>query len=102
MNSTVLIAQLIATIIPLLVLYIIYRLDLYSTGDFKLTIYSFIWGGIAFYLAVIVNTKSVELGIDEIRLQRFQSRDRALLIGPDQARVADHVGGHDGGEPAFH
>ncbi len=43
-----------------------------------------------------------DLGIDEIGAQRLKRHNRTLLISPDQPRVADHVGGKDGGEAAFH
>ena len=43
-----------------------------------------------------------KLGTDEVRTQRFERRERAVLVRPDQAGVADHVSGHDGGEAAFH
>ena len=50
-----LIALLIATAVPLIVLYIIYTLDLYGTGSFKTVAYCFIWGGVSVGLAYFFN-----------------------------------------------
>lgn len=49
-------ALLIATAVPLIVLYIIYTLDLYGTGSFKWVGLCFIWGGISVGLAYFANT----------------------------------------------
>lgn len=69
MSFTLITAALIATIIPALVLYIVYRMDLYSTGEFKYTLNSFVWGGIAFYAAVQVNTASLTIGLVSTQAQ---------------------------------
>jgi RsiW-degrading membrane proteinase PrsW (M82 family) len=45
----------IATIIPLIFLYIIYTLDLYHTGAFRYVIICFLWGGLAFAGASVTN-----------------------------------------------
>jgi hypothetical protein len=39
-----------------------------------------------------------ELGIVEVRTQGLEGHYRALLVGPDQPRVTDHVSSHNGGE----
>jgi protease PrsW len=46
---------IIALLIPVVVLYVIYSLDLYQTGLFKWVIACFLWGGVAFVLARYVN-----------------------------------------------
>jgi protease PrsW len=45
----------IATLIPLVFLYIIYTLDLYKVGSFKTVITCFVWGGAAFAGASVIN-----------------------------------------------
>jgi len=45
----------IATLIPLVTLYVIYALDLYKMGAFRTVLLCFAWGGIAFLLARTVN-----------------------------------------------
>src|SRR5512142_1235110 len=49
------IALVIATAIPLIVLYIIYTLDLYKTGAFRSVLLCFAWGGAAFAGAYFTN-----------------------------------------------
>ena len=43
-----------------------------------------------------------EPGVDELGAKRLEGDERALLVGPDQARIADHVGGQYCGETALH
>ncbi len=43
-----------------------------------------------------------DLWINEAHAQGFEGRDRALLISPDQPRVADYVSGQNGSETALH
>ena len=43
-----------------------------------------------------------DLETDEVRTQRFECRQRDVLVRPDQTRVANHVSSHNGGEAAFH
>lgn len=45
----------IATLIPLVTLYVIYALDLYKMGAFRTVLLCFAWGGVAFLLARTVN-----------------------------------------------
>jgi RsiW-degrading membrane proteinase PrsW (M82 family) len=54
-NFMDIIGLLIATAIPLLVLYIIYTLDLYKTGNFRYVLMCFAWGGVAFACAFFSN-----------------------------------------------
>lgn len=66
-------AGLSAVFLPLLFLYIIYALDLYSSGSFRTVAVCFVWGLVAFALALGVNTAiktyALErtLGIDPYR-----------------------------------
>jgi RsiW-degrading membrane proteinase PrsW (M82 family) len=52
----VIIAGAVAVFLPLLFLYIIYALDLYSSGSFRTVATCFVWGLIAFGLAFVLNT----------------------------------------------
>ncbi len=54
------IALAIATIVPLVFLYVIYTLDLYGTGSFRLIIACFVWGGVAFGLAFAINSAMLQ------------------------------------------
>ncbi len=56
------IALFIATLIPLAVLYGIYSLDLYKTGEFKLVLISFAAGGLAYGAAAVINPTPLRLG----------------------------------------
>lgn len=57
------IALLIATVVPLIFLYVIRSLDLYGTGSFRTVALCFVWGGVAFGLAYYVNTALLRSGI---------------------------------------
>ena len=46
---------ILAFFVPLIFLHIIYRFDLYQTGQFKLIVLSLGWGGIAYALAASIN-----------------------------------------------
>ncbi|MBN2145780.1 MAG: PrsW family intramembrane metalloprotease [Anaerolineales bacterium] len=48
-------ALVIATIIPLIFLYIIYTLDLYKTGNFRYVIVCFVSGAVAYFAAAQAN-----------------------------------------------
>ncbi len=66
------IALAIATLIPLAVLYGIYTLDLYKTGEFKLVLICFAAGGAAYAGAAVINPTPVRLGwIDYNQMVRF-------------------------------
>ncbi|MFC1878887.1 PrsW family glutamic-type intramembrane protease, partial [Chloroflexota bacterium] len=54
-KSMVVIPYIIASLIPLIVLYVIYSLDLYQMGAFKNVLAAFIWGVAAFFLARYLN-----------------------------------------------
>ncbi len=49
------IPYIIATLIPLVVLYVVYSLDLYQMGTFKNVLGAFVWGIAAFFLARQLN-----------------------------------------------
>ncbi len=48
-------ALVIATIVPLIFLYIIRTLDLYKTGNFRYVLMCFVWGAIAYFIAAQAN-----------------------------------------------
>jgi len=54
------VALAIATIVPLIFLYVIYTLDLYGTGSFRTIIVCFAWGGVAFGLAYVINSAMLD------------------------------------------
>ncbi|HUH95794.1 MAG TPA: PrsW family glutamic-type intramembrane protease, partial [Anaerolineales bacterium] len=54
-SMTSMIALTIATLIPLVFLYAVYVLDMYHTGAFRSILYCLAWGGVAYFLAVLVN-----------------------------------------------
>ena len=56
------VAGIIATIIPLIALYIIYTMDLYGTGSFRDIAISFVCGGLAVGLAYLVNQNLYDSG----------------------------------------
>jgi RsiW-degrading membrane proteinase PrsW (M82 family) len=57
------IALLIATVVPLLFLYMIYKLDLYGTGSFRTVLVCFAWGMVSFALAYLANTAARSAGL---------------------------------------
>ena len=65
MNITSIIALIVATVIPLIVLYIIYTRDFYGTGAFSYVILCFVWGGVAFAFAYLINSYLISNGIIE-------------------------------------
>jgi RsiW-degrading membrane proteinase PrsW (M82 family) len=62
-----LIPFLIATIIPLLFLFLIYKLDLFKTGYFRYILMSFFAGAIAFGIASLINRYL----IDQVNIDRM-------------------------------
>ena len=52
-------AIFVATLVPLLFLYIIWALDLYASGSFRTVAICFVWGLVSFALAYGVNTFSL-------------------------------------------
>lgn len=59
------VAGIIAILLPLLFLYIIRALDLYSSGNFRTVVVCFLWGFIAFGIAFVVNTGIKELVLEQ-------------------------------------
>ena len=43
-----------------------------------------------------------DFGVDEVHAQGLEGCNRALLINPDQPRVADHISGQDSCELTLH
>lgn len=68
------VAGLAAILLPLLFLYIIYALDLYSSGRFRTVALCFVWGLVAFGISLAINT-----GIKNLALEGW------LHMGPYQA-----------------
>jgi RsiW-degrading membrane proteinase PrsW (M82 family) len=63
------ISFVIATALPLIALYIIYRLDLYGTGSFTLVLLCFAWGMASFGAAYFINPAvSYRLNLDLVRV----------------------------------
>ncbi|GAP13666.1 predicted membrane protein [Longilinea arvoryzae] len=56
------IALLIASLIPLLALYLIYKLDLYKTGNFRSVLICFLAGVVGFWAASMINRTTISLG----------------------------------------
>lgn len=77
------IALVIATTIPLFVLFFIYTRDLYGTGDYRFVITSFIWGGIAYLLASSVNGMVLNAGLaDTLTVKQFTAPVAEEIIKP--------------------
>lgn len=57
------IALLIASVIPLLALYLIFKLDLYKTGNFRSILTCFIAGAVGYWVASMVNRTTISLGL---------------------------------------
>src|SRR5574341_50381 len=55
MTPIIAVALIIATAIPLIVLYVIYTRDLYATGAFRVIVLCVGWGAVAFVIARFVN-----------------------------------------------
>jgi len=63
MPLTVVIGLTIAAAVPLVVLYVIHRLDLYGMGAFRTVLLCFAWGGAAFALAFGLNNATLHFGL---------------------------------------
>jgi RsiW-degrading membrane proteinase PrsW (M82 family) len=61
------VAGIIAVVLPLVFLYVIYALDLYASGRFRTVVTCFVWGMVAFGLAYVLNT-AVKTNLLEDRL----------------------------------
>lgn len=55
-------ALLIASLIPLLSLFLIYKLDLYKTGNFRSVLICFLAGVVGFWAAAMINRTVLNLG----------------------------------------
>ncbi len=68
----VVVALIIATAIPLVVLYGIFTLDLYKTGEFKFVLICFAAGGAAYGLAAVINPTPLRLNwVDYNQMVRY-------------------------------
>jgi RsiW-degrading membrane proteinase PrsW (M82 family) len=56
---------ILAVILPLFFLWLIYRLDFYQTGQFRIIFLAFVWGAIAYFLAGFFNSWLYNRGIFE-------------------------------------
>ncbi len=63
--NTPLLGYILAVILPLFFLWLIYRLDFYQTGQFRIIFLAFVWGAIAYFLAGSFNTWLDARGIFE-------------------------------------
>ena len=76
-------ALIIATLIPLVTLYIIYSLDLYRTGAFRIVLVCFVWGGLAFAAASFINRFIYNQGWIPLlqRLGMSETRSKLFIDG---------------------
>jgi len=66
------IALLIAFAIPSLTLFFIHRLDFFKTGTFRLVVVCFVYGGMAYFLAALINPQTIKMGwVDYYGMVRF-------------------------------
>jgi RsiW-degrading membrane proteinase PrsW (M82 family) len=70
MIITQVLALTIATAVPLVALWFIYKRDLYSTGSFRWVISCFLWGAVAFAAAYGINRMLLSLGLITIQALR--------------------------------
>lgn len=59
MSLAIVIGIIVATAVPIVVLFMIRKLDLYGTGSFRTVIMCFVWGVIAFGISYGLNTLSL-------------------------------------------
>jgi RsiW-degrading membrane proteinase PrsW (M82 family) len=78
-EAVFIVAGLSAILLPLLFLYIIYALDLYSSGKFRIVVICFVWGLVAFGIALAVNT-AIKNMILEDRLHMATAQAYALTV----------------------
>ncbi|MBN1659525.1 MAG: PrsW family intramembrane metalloprotease [Anaerolineae bacterium] len=74
------VAYLIAVLLPLLFLYVIYALDLYASGTFRLVAACFVWGLVAFGLAFVVNTAARDLLLMKVLGMRGGEATTAIVV----------------------
>jgi RsiW-degrading membrane proteinase PrsW (M82 family) len=84
------VAGVIAIVLPLLFLYIIYALDLYSSGSFRTVAACFVWGFVAFGLSLALNTGAREWVLEGVfHMDPVQSLTVAIvLVAPIVEEVA--------------
>jgi RsiW-degrading membrane proteinase PrsW (M82 family) len=74
------IAAAVAVLLPLLFLYIIYALDLYSSGSFRTVATCFVWGLAAFGLAFVANTGIRDLFQQQLGLSPRQAFTLVVVL----------------------
>jgi protease PrsW len=75
------IAGLSAILLPLLFLYIIYALDLYSSGKFRTVVICAVWGLVAFGIALAANTAIKNLILeDRLRIPAAQAFTTIVVL----------------------
>ncbi len=75
------VAGIIAVLLPLVFLYIIYALDLYSSGSFRTVALCFLWGLVAFGLAFGLNTAVNEYLLqDQLHIDRFRAYTLTVVL----------------------
>jgi RsiW-degrading membrane proteinase PrsW (M82 family) len=77
----IIIAGLSAILLPLLFLYIIYALDLYSSGKFRIVVVCFVWGLVAFGIALAANTGIRNLILeDQLQMNPAQAFTSTVVV----------------------
>jgi RsiW-degrading membrane proteinase PrsW (M82 family) len=75
------IAGIIAVLLPLVFLYIIYALDLYSSGSFRTVAICFVWGLVAFGFAFLLNTGVNEHVLQgQLNINRFRAFTLTVVL----------------------
>jgi RsiW-degrading membrane proteinase PrsW (M82 family) len=84
------IAGIIAIVLPLLFLYIIHALDLYSSGSFRAVATCFVWGLVAFGLSLVFNTAIKEIVLEgPLNMDSVESLAVAIvLVAPIVEEIA--------------
>lgn len=73
------VAGLIAILLPLVFLYVIYALDLYSSGSFRTVVICFVWGVVAFGLAYVLNT-TIMTSVLQDRLGMYRAEAMTTIV----------------------
>ncbi|MEJ2211081.1 MAG: PrsW family intramembrane metalloprotease [Anaerolineae bacterium] len=73
------VAGIIAVLLPLVFLYVIYALDLYASGRFRTVVTCFAWGMVAFGLAYVLNT-AIKTRLLEDRLGMWSTESMTMTV----------------------
>ncbi len=75
------VAGVIAVLLPLVFLYIIYALDLYSSGSFRTVAICFVWGLVAFGLAFGINSGINKYVLrDQLHIDQFRAYTLTVVL----------------------